>query len=302
MKRPGIVEAPSALGLDGTGVDKLGEALLSAGLAERLNAPVIARVDAPAQNPARHPEHGMLNTEALSHYTVTLAKALGPVLDRGEFPVVLGGDCTILLGSLLALRRRGRFGLLFVDGHTDFYQPAANVNGEGASSELAFATGRGPRALTRFEQHDRLIADEDVVVFGFRDADEQRQFGSQPVPAQMSAHDVSEIRRRGLKPVLQDALDRLTRRELAGFWVHFDADVLDPTIMPAVKYHLPGGFSWEEIACVLRTALASDRAVGLEVTIYDPSLDPTRQLARSLVEILAQAFAGPCEPATGANA
>ena len=64
---------------------------------------------------------------------------------------MLGGDCTILLGNLLALRRRGRYGLLFLDGHADFYQPSANVNGEAASSELAFATGRGPASLTTFD-------------------------------------------------------------------------------------------------------------------------------------------------------
>ena len=61
---------------------------------------------------------------------------------------MLGGDCSILLGNLLALRRRGRYGLLFVDGHADFYHPEANPNGEAASMDLAFATGRGPEVLT----------------------------------------------------------------------------------------------------------------------------------------------------------
>lgn len=292
QRRPAIIEAPSVLGLDGTGVNQLGEALLEAGLGSRLGARTIARVDAPPQNPARHPEHGLLNADALAHYTVMLANAVEPVLARREFPVVLGGDCTILLGNLLALRRRGRFGLLFVDGHADFYQPEANVNGEGASSELALATGRGPQQLTQFERHARLIADEDVVVFGFRDLDEQRHYGSQPLPPGVCAMDLAEIRRVGMAPALARALAHLNRPELEGFWVHFDADVLDDAIMPAVKYHLPDGFSWDEMTAVLRAALASDRAVGLEVTIYDPTLDPTRRLARALVETIVRGFTG----------
>lgn len=89
--------------------------------------------------------------------------------------MVLGGDCFILLGNLLALRRRGRFGLFFADGHSDFYQPEANISGEVASSELALATGRGPDLLTRFEDYKPLVLDEDVVAFWFLDEGEQRQ-------------------------------------------------------------------------------------------------------------------------------
>jgi arginase len=95
---------------------------------------------------------------------------------------VLGGDCSIVLGGLLALRRRDRFGLLFVDGHTDFYQPEANINGEAASSDLALATGRGPEILTMFDGYRPLVRDEDVVVLGFRDGEEAASYGSQLDP------------------------------------------------------------------------------------------------------------------------
>ena len=69
------------------------------------------------------------------------------MLDAGDIPIVLGGDCSILLGNLLALRGRGRYGLLFIDGHADFYQPDAEPNGEAASMDLALATGRGPHVV-----------------------------------------------------------------------------------------------------------------------------------------------------------
>ena len=83
----------------------------------------------------------ILNAGAIAAWTPRprLADAVETLLDAGEIPVVLGGDCTSLLGSMLALRRRGRYGLFFIDGHADFFQPEAEPNGEGASMELAFS-------------------------------------------------------------------------------------------------------------------------------------------------------------------
>ena len=69
---------------------------------------------------------------------------------------------------MLALKRRGRFGLLFIDGHADFYEPEINPNGEAASMDLAFATGYGPRLLTDFDGKGPLVRPEDAVAFGCR--------------------------------------------------------------------------------------------------------------------------------------
>jgi arginase len=87
--------------------------------------------------------------------------------------VILGGDCSIVLGPALALKRHGRFGLLFIDGHADFYQPEVNPNGEAASMDLAFATGYGPKLLVDIEGQGPLVRAEDTVAFAFRDAEER---------------------------------------------------------------------------------------------------------------------------------
>jgi arginase len=213
-------------------------------------------------------------------------------VERDEFPVLLGGDCSILLGSTLALRRRGRYGLLFIDGHADFYQPQANPNGEAASMDLAFATGRGPELLTNLEGLRPLVRDEDVVAFGFRDAQEQREYGSQPLPPTVLALDLQEVRRLGVKQAAQRAVEHLTApdRPTLGFFIHLDADVVSDALMPAVDYRTPDGLSWDELCTVLETALASGRAVGIEITIYNPSLDADgssgRELARTLIAAL----------------
>jgi arginase len=219
-----------------------------------------------------------------------LADTVGTLLNRGEFPIVLGGDCSILLGNLLALRRRARYGLLFVDGHADFYQPDANVNGEAASSELAFATGRGPEALSEQEAYRPLVRDEDVVAFAHRDAEEAARYGSQPLPETLCSIDLGTVRRLGTDAATRRAIAHLERQDLAGFWIHLDADALDDAIMPAVDYRMPQGLSWKELETVLREAGAREHAVGLEVTIYNPRLDPDRTAGRGLVRTIVNAL------------
>ena len=100
------------------------------------------------------------------------------MLSRGAFPVVLGGDCSILLGSLLALRRRGRYGLLFLDGHADFAHPSVTRLGEAASMDLALATGRGPRVVADIEHRGPLVRDDDVALLGYRVLTDGNIFGT----------------------------------------------------------------------------------------------------------------------------
>jgi arginase len=291
MQELAIIEAPSVLGLRPSGVQDLPTALLRAGLPDAVGAVRAGRVEPPAYDPVRDAGTDVLNPHAIARYSTILADAVGAVLDTGRFPVVLGGDCSILLGTLLALRRRGRHGLLFLDGHTDFYQPSAEPNGEVASMELALATGRGPRPLTDLEGRGPLLRDEDVVAFGFRDADESALAGMQPLPPGLHAVDLDGVRAAGAATAARRAVDRLGAAAGAGFWVHLDVDVLDDAIMPAVDYRLPGGLSWEELATVLRIALADPRALGLDVTIFNPRLDPDGTVTARLAEGLRRALA-----------
>jgi len=285
-----IVQAPSGLGLEAKGVEQLPEALLEAKFAERLGASAGPRV-APMPGGGLDPETGVLNIAAVADFAVRLADALEPLLEGQEFPVVLGGDCSILLGAMLSLRRSRRAGLLFVDGHADFYQPEAEPAGEVASMDLAFACGRGPRPLADPEGNGPLVRDEDVVVFGFRDAQEQDEAGSQPLPETTLAIDLETVRSAGIGTATERAITYLTRSDGPdGFWVHLDADVLDDAIMPAVDYRLAGGLSWEELRYVLGAAMATDRALGLELTIFNPTLDPDGSVARDLSGAVASAL------------
>jgi arginase len=289
-RRYAIIEAPSVLGLKPTGVDGLPDALLGQGLAEGIAARRAARLDVPPYDPLRDAGTRTLNARAIATWSPKLADAVGEVIDAGEFPVVLGGDCSILLGNALALRRRGRYGLLFIDGHADFYQPEANPNGEAASMDLAFATGHGPALLTDIEGRRPLVRAEDTVAFGFRDAAEQAAYGSQPLAPDILALDLDAVRRLGVEEAARLAVRHLMRPELAGFFIHCDADCLDDAIMPAVDYRLPDGLRWEELREALQIAITSGKAVGLEVTIYNPRLDPDGAAGRGLTRMLVAAL------------
>lgn len=220
-------------------------------------------------------------------YSVALADMVEPVINRGEFPVVLGGDCSIVLGCLLALRRRGRYGLLFLDGHADFYQPEAEPNGEAASMELAFATGRGPSIVTDIEGRRPLVRDKDVVAFGRRDAEVAEAHGSQRIEdTAIRVVDLAEVRKCGAGVATHRAIEDLSRPELVGIWVHLDADVLDDAIMPAVDYRMPGGLSWEELATILQVVISSGQAIGINITIFNPKLDSDGSIAAAFVDAL----------------
>jgi arginase len=286
-RRYALLEAPSTLGLRSTGVEQLPGTLLRHGLAERLASHRAGRVEADApRSPERDPQTKIMNAEGIAAYTHKLADAVGRLLDKGEFPVVLGGDCSIVLGPALALRRRGRYGLLFIDGHADFFQPEADPYGEAASMDLALVTGHGPALLTEFEGYSPLVEEADVVAFGFRDAEDQAEFGSQPLPEALHAFDLPTIHRIGIAAAAREAIAHLSRDELDGFWIHLDADCLEDSVMPAVDFRIPGGLGPEQLETVLTMALASGRAVGLEVTIYNPALDADGRAGRLLTDLL----------------
>lgn len=285
-----ILEAPSTLGLATDGVERLPGRLLDLGLAERLQARRAGRLAVPPKDPTPDPETGTLNARAIAQWSPKLADAVEAVLDAGGFPVVLGGDCTIVLGSALAFRRRGRYGLLFIDGNADFFQPDAEPNGEGASMDLAFVTGYGPSLLTDIEGRGPLVRPEDAVAFAYRDHKDQEEYGSQPLPEELKVLDLPAVRATGIEAAAREAVDHLTRAELDGFFIHLDADCLDDVIMPAVDFRVPGGLSWDELTAALRLALASGKAVGLEITIYNPRLDEDGSAGRGLADVLAAAL------------
>jgi arginase len=246
-------------------------------------------------NPRRDKSTLLLNPDTIRAFSLQLAAKVISVLHKKQFPIVLGGDCSILIGNLLALRQMGissgssrsddRYGLFFIDGHADFYQPEASLTGEVADMDLAIVSGRGPDILTNIEGLKPLVLDQDVVVFGFRDREQAASYGSQDVyETNMHVFDLEKVHTLGITHAASLAIEKLMKDDLAGFWIHLDVDVLDDAIMPAVDYRLDGGgLSFSDLSELLKIILGSGCAVGMNITIFNPLLDVDGSITRRFV-------------------
>lgn len=291
MSKISLIEAPSILGLRPTGVDELPTALKAAGVLVGLDVENVGRVEPEtAYNPQRNRETHYLNAPGIKAYSPLLADKVSEIVKAGNFPLVLGGDCSILIGDMLALRRMGRYGLFFVDGHADFYQSEASETGEVADMDLAVVTGHNNDALTNIEGLKPLVREEDVVLFGDRDQAEAAEADSQNVrETAIHAYNLQQVQEMGAAETAKRALSQLSE-QLEGIWLHLDADVLDYAIMPAVEYRLDGGLSLEMLTETLQTVLASGRVVGMEITIYNPRFDPLGEYGRGLAAAVNEAL------------
>src|SRR3712207_4767010 len=147
------------------------------------------------------------------------------------------------------------------------------------------------RSLTNIEGLKPLVREQDIVVFGYRDAEQSASYGSQDVcDTNMHVFDLQFVRKTGtITAATSKALETIVNDELDGFWIHLDADVLDDLIMPAVDYRLGGGgLSFSELTELLKTLVDSGRAVGMDITIFNPRLDLDGSITQRFVLSLVQ--------------
>lgn len=288
-----LIEAPSNLGLAPPapgrepGVRHMARVLRELGLGRRLEAVDGGILAPPDYDTERDPVTGIRNVRGIADYSLALAHAVGAQLDAGRFPIVVGGDCSILLGNLLALQRRSRYGLVFLDGHHDLQTPTVSRTGGAAGMDLALAVGIGPPVLTALGGERPLVHATDVALLGVRD-DPAWYTGDDVVRARraMRVTMLDDLRRLGMGAVGAEVVGQMSRATIDGAWIHVDVDVLDDVVMPAVDSRQPDGLSYEELDALLRPMLGSGRIVGMHFTIYDPDRDPEYRAGRRLVDAI----------------
>ncbi|MFD0683094.1 arginase family protein [Actinomadura fibrosa] len=292
----GLLSAPTNLGLrppaptSVPGCAKAPEAFREAGLYRRF-AELGARehgVVLPGRYADDATPGALRNQAAIVEHARRLAGRIDLLRDEGLAPLVIGGDCSILVGAGLALRRApGRYGLIHLDGHTDFRHPGnsdrcASLAGE----DLAAAVGRHWPAIADLDGLGPYFRPEDSVHAGCRDDDDALDEVTDSLGAVVPA---SRIRRQGVEQAAREILEVADRADLDGYWLHLDVDILDPTVMPAVDSPDPGGLDAAELTGLL--AALAPRAIGAQVTVFDPDLDPDGAYARLLTDVLVAGLA-----------
>ena len=246
-------------------------------------------VDVGTPRPVRDPVSGLLAQQSLATTAASVRDAVAASVREGAFPLVVGGDCPVLLGALRGAQDTiGAVGLIFVDGHEDAWPPDRSTTGEAADCELGLALARATPDLPP-ELADQLPAlDPDhVVALGPRDSAELRANGVTSLASTIALLTDRDLRGSATAHT-GAAVDRFSAQDLS-WWLHVDVDVLSTAAMPAVDYPQPGGLDWPDLRAITATAMRPG-CVGMTLAVYNPDLDGDGRHARTIVGYLADAL------------
>lgn len=297
-----LIRAPSNLGLrplaphHEPGTWRAPQALTQAGLVDALSPMRTIDLERPTYQPDAEAGTNLRNGAAIRNFNLALADCVAALNeDPTSFPLVVGGDCSILLGALAGCRRRGPLSLVHIDGHSDFRHPgnydAAAVPGAVGGMALALATGRGEKLLTDWPMVAApLVPDEQVVQIGERESRDADFAWPDINDTAITRIDVFTAREVGIADVVARTQATLRKQPGWSFWVHLDVDVLDQALMPAVDCPGSPGIDEADLILLLGTLVTDERCAGMTVTIFDPDLDPDAKYAHRLVSMLRTVF------------
>jgi arginase len=288
-----VVGAPSSIGIqpydDGEPrhLNRAPDVLRRRDLIARLGAIDFGDVTPPPYRDYEKPLNRARNEEQVAAYSRSLAERVALATEGGRFAVVVGGDCSIVLGCLLGARHRvgGPVGLTYVDAHADFATPEESQTGSVSGMSLALASGRGDTPLAALGGRQPLVNSRRVALLGRR----ARVPGHGQASLEASAIlDVPthQLATSAASELAAAALARMLSPGVRGFWIHLDVDVLDAAVMSAVDSPSHGGLMPDQLVNLLTPLVQHPHAIGLDLSIYDPALDPDRSCARRLVNLL----------------
>lgn len=281
-----IVDAPLDSSGTGRAEERAPAALRAAGVVERLGARDGGTADAYIRDAHRDPATGVIGAEGVRRATAEIEARVRKIVTAGERPIVLGGDCTLLLGVVAALP--AGTGLWFVDGHADFYDGVSSPTGEAADMELSILTGHGPSGL--LGENGPAVDPAHVVLLGHRPDDLSEDAAAENARLDPAIHALTapEVRNRGAADAGADAAARLAGRPA---WLHLDLDLLDESALPAVTYPQPGGLDWDELEALARPLTSAPNLIGVSVADYNPDRDRDGAHAERIVAALVSLFA-----------
>jgi arginase len=269
-----VIEIPfNSSGLS-SGVALGPAAILDAGLLDLISGVVavdLVEVPVVGMEPVPGPS-GLLSEQALVACLDRAATEIADAIAAERFPLVVAGDCPVLLAGLEAIHRaRGRPGLVFVDGHEDAWSPSSSPTGEASDCEMGLALGDTPLPDGLAFRHPAVAAG-DTAFLGPRDRKEILDAGWRSVVDRVPFVDGATLASGPVGRIAFEHAERL-RATTDGWWLHVDLDVLSTDALWAVDYPQPGGLSWAQLDELAAAAIRAGGCIGASIVIYNPDLD-----------------------------
>ena len=290
-----IVGIPMDLGQQRRGVDMGPSALRYAGLYEHLEA-IGCRVNDTGNIPVPVREEHSVRLNVQQRPNDARLRHLPQILDAcqtiygvakmsvesGEFPIFVGGDHSISIGTIGGLAAVAPIGLIWVDAHGDFNTAETTPSGNIHGMSLAALTGRGSPELVNMGHEGAKLGVQQVVMIGVRDLDrEERVNLAESGITVYTMRDVDEL---GIATVARRALNRLNH--LALLHVSFDMDSIDPSFAPGVGTPVPGGLTFREAHLLMEILGESGKVQSLDLVEINPILDTRNYTAELAVELI----------------
>ena len=292
-----VIGAPLDLGAGRRGVDMGPSAVRVANLNGRLvelgyhvedlgNVPVVQ----PESQPEGHPDAKYL--PQITETCTRLAEMVEGTLAQGKFPLILGGDHSVAVGTVSGVSkyfraRQEKVGIIWIDAHTDMNTPDTSPSGNVHGMPLACCIGIGPAELTGIFGYSPKVDPANVALVGIRsvDGDERKNVQHSGVHV-FTMRDIDE---RGLGPVIEEAI-RIATSGTFGFHVSLDMDAVDPQEAPGVGTPVRGGITYREAHLAMETLNDTGRMLSMEVVEVNPVIDEVNRTAILAVELVMSAM------------
>lgn len=286
-----ILGVPMDLGADRRGVDMGPSAIRCAGLQQRLEELGYAVRDdgdlivRRAKGYDSVPESNLKYLYEITRVTGELADAVAEVDARDNFPLVLGGDHSIAIGTVSGvIRRRSSLGVIWYDAHGDVNTAETSPSGNIHGMALAAILGFGHPHLTNIGGSGPRVRPEHTVIVGARSLDPgEKRFLKEKGIAVYTMH---EIDRLGIARVIEQAIERASKGT-DGVHLSFDLDGVDPDDAPGVGTPIPAGISLRESLLAAELLAESGVVTSAEFVEVNPALDERNKTARAAVELIA---------------
>ena len=282
-----IIGIPLDLGQSRRGVDMGPSAIRYAELSnalQRLGYSVEDAGNIPVPVREHLPESGgpVVYAEAIGKVCERVYDVANAALNDGFFPLFLGGDHSLAIGTIGGLTHRFATAVLWFDAHGDFNLPDTSPNGNIHGMPLAVLLGYGLPQLVNIGREGRKILPEDIIIIGTRDLDYDER--TMLRESGIIIYTMREIDERGIGTVIREALERVAHAER--IHVSFDMDVLDPVIAPGVGTPAPGGLTYREAHLAMEIIADSGKTQSMDVVEINPILDNRNQTAAHAVELI----------------